>query len=122
MIRPPPISTRPDTLFPYTTLFRSAQGQARDRVCGRGGAHPPAPDPDDELRLHLRRAAARDRDRGRREQPRRDRHPGDRRDAHRRLPRDRLHPDLLLPRPPRDERRASPLTLAIRPTTPEDLV
>src|SRR3546814_1106132 len=23
MIRPPPISTRPDTLFPYTTLFRS---------------------------------------------------------------------------------------------------
>src|SRR3546814_1738793 len=24
MIRPPPISTRSDTLFPYTTLFRSA--------------------------------------------------------------------------------------------------
>src|SRR3546814_12352861 len=24
MIRPPPISTRTDTLFPYTTLFRSA--------------------------------------------------------------------------------------------------
>src|SRR3546814_12941050 len=23
MIRPPPRSTRPDTLFPYTTLFRS---------------------------------------------------------------------------------------------------
>src|SRR3546814_9105229 len=23
MIRPPPSSTRPDTLFPYTTLFRS---------------------------------------------------------------------------------------------------
>src|SRR3546814_13892928 len=24
MMRPPPRSTRPDTLFPYTTLFRSA--------------------------------------------------------------------------------------------------
>src|SRR3546814_16172013 len=30
MIRRPPRSTRTDTLFPYTTLFRSA--------CGRGGA------------------------------------------------------------------------------------
>src|SRR3546814_10805765 len=27
MIRRPPISTRTDTLFPYTTLFRSYQGQ-----------------------------------------------------------------------------------------------
>src|SRR3546814_6781628 len=27
MIRPPPRSTRTDTLFPYTTLFRSAQGE-----------------------------------------------------------------------------------------------
>src|SRR3546814_10569087 len=27
MIRRPPISTRTDTLFPYTTLFRSACGQ-----------------------------------------------------------------------------------------------
>src|SRR3546814_13254621 len=26
MIRPPPRSTRPDTLFPDTTLFRSLQG------------------------------------------------------------------------------------------------
>src|SRR3546814_8893056 len=26
MIRRPPISTRPDTLFPYTTLFLSSQG------------------------------------------------------------------------------------------------
>src|SRR3546814_14784179 len=25
MIRPPPISTRTDTLFPYTTLFRSSE-------------------------------------------------------------------------------------------------
>src|SRR3546814_6636919 len=28
MIRRPPISTRTDTLFPYTTLFRSAAGGA----------------------------------------------------------------------------------------------
>src|SRR3546814_8669195 len=28
MIRRPPISTRTDTLFPYTTLFRSAYGRA----------------------------------------------------------------------------------------------
>src|SRR3546814_18816618 len=28
MIRRPPRSTRTDTLFPYTTLFRSAQGKA----------------------------------------------------------------------------------------------
>src|SRR3546814_10750878 len=26
MIREPPVSTRTDTLFPYTTLFRSVQG------------------------------------------------------------------------------------------------
>src|SRR3546814_19042541 len=31
MIRPPPRSTRTDTLFPYTTLFRSACGQFRVR-------------------------------------------------------------------------------------------
>src|SRR3546814_7642807 len=29
MIRRPPISTRTDTLFPYTTLFRSMFGRAR---------------------------------------------------------------------------------------------
>src|SRR3546814_10239982 len=28
MIRRPPRSTRTDTLFPYTTLFRSAEGRA----------------------------------------------------------------------------------------------
>src|SRR3546814_10454954 len=35
MIRRPPRSTRTDTLFPYTTLFRSVRGrrpQAQDRV------------------------------------------------------------------------------------------
>src|SRR3546814_2998722 len=30
MIRPPPRSTRTDTLFPYTTLFRSVDQQAGD--------------------------------------------------------------------------------------------
>src|SRR3546814_10522340 len=31
MIRRPPRSTRTDTLFPYTTLFRSARDHARHR-------------------------------------------------------------------------------------------
>src|SRR3546814_16489093 len=31
MIRRPPISTRPDTLFPYTTLFRSPVPETRRR-------------------------------------------------------------------------------------------
>src|SRR6059058_6263938 len=35
MIRRPPRSTRRYTLFPYTTLFRSARGRRRR---GRGGA------------------------------------------------------------------------------------
>src|SRR3546814_7970504 len=41
MIRRPPRSTRTDTLFPYTTLFRSAVGVARirfaDHVQQQGG-------------------------------------------------------------------------------------
>src|SRR3546814_14221463 len=55
MIRRPPRSTRTDTLFPYTTLFRSAAGsrdrgrflrvdgwriQIRQRRCGRGAFDP----------------------------------------------------------------------------------
>src|SRR3546814_13469024 len=35
MIRRPPRSTRTDTLFPYTTLFRSARGRRRSRPCLR---------------------------------------------------------------------------------------
>src|SRR3546814_16449681 len=35
MIRRPPRSTRTDTLFPYTTLFRS--GAAEDHVAAAGG-------------------------------------------------------------------------------------
>src|SRR3546814_6813010 len=38
MIRRPPRSTRTDTLFPYTTLFRSALGSGMPR--GGGGASP----------------------------------------------------------------------------------
>src|SRR3546814_11714043 len=36
MIRRPPRSTRTDTLFPYTTLFRSSVGQAHLRDVARG--------------------------------------------------------------------------------------
>src|SRR3546814_7409181 len=35
MIRRPPRSTRTDTLFPYTTLFRSVRG----RLAGAGESH-----------------------------------------------------------------------------------
>src|SRR3546814_3217340 len=37
MIRRPPRSTRTDTLFPYTTLFRSSQVQAPAAGAGRRG-------------------------------------------------------------------------------------
>src|SRR3546814_11608087 len=42
IIRPPPRSTRTDTLFPYTTLFRSGAAALADGVPGphRVGAHP----------------------------------------------------------------------------------
>src|SRR3546814_17262787 len=36
MIRRPPRSTRTDTLFPYTTLFRSVLQRAGDRLIGFG--------------------------------------------------------------------------------------
>src|SRR3546814_1881046 len=40
MIRRPPRSTRTDTLFPYTTLFRSAPGRAHaERTAGADGPH-----------------------------------------------------------------------------------
>src|SRR3546814_2451713 len=41
MIRRPPRSTRTDTLFPYTTLFRSVRcrGRARKRFCASAPAH-----------------------------------------------------------------------------------
>src|SRR3546814_11312005 len=39
MIRRPPRSTRTDTLFPYTTLFRSAEGAdgGEPHLCAEGG-------------------------------------------------------------------------------------
>src|SRR3546814_7404724 len=37
MIRRPPRSTRTDTLFPYTTLFRSVRRAVRSRVRGLSG-------------------------------------------------------------------------------------
>src|SRR3546814_13465087 len=41
MIRRPPISTRTDTLFPYTTLFRSATARAGGQVVvGDDAEHP----------------------------------------------------------------------------------
>src|SRR3546814_9552120 len=43
MIRRPPISTRTDTLFPYTTLFRSQKAAAHPT-----SAHPPS---------HIKKAA-----------------------------------------------------------------
>src|SRR3546814_2159663 len=39
MIRRPPRSTRTDTLFPYTTLFRSALSAAAGLSAGRGADH-----------------------------------------------------------------------------------
>src|SRR3546814_1276050 len=43
MIRRPPRSTRTDTLFPYTTLFRSSRPSPRRRGSGRGGTGSTAP-------------------------------------------------------------------------------
>src|SRR3546814_13616273 len=40
MIRRPPRSTRTDTLFPYTTLFRSAVGQRVDACVDTVVDHP----------------------------------------------------------------------------------
>src|SRR3546814_12448464 len=41
MIRPPPRSTRTDTLFPYTTLFRSEEdARLAERAIGGGGVNP----------------------------------------------------------------------------------
>src|SRR3546814_2801330 len=45
MIRRPPRSTRTDTLFPYTTLFRSARTAARRRRRWRGRRRCPSCSP-----------------------------------------------------------------------------
>src|SRR3546814_9969654 len=51
MIRRPPRSTRTDTLFPYTTLFRSGRSEDGDGA-GRGGALGQRRHPADLLDLH----------------------------------------------------------------------
>src|SRR3546814_13777520 len=42
MIRRPPRSTRTDTLFPYTTLFRSAAGGLEQSIIASATVAPPA--------------------------------------------------------------------------------
>src|SRR3546814_4739708 len=44
MIRRPPRSTRTDTLFPYTTLFRSSRAPLRRPTPCRGSSYTHAPD------------------------------------------------------------------------------
>src|SRR3546814_20922231 len=56
MIRLPPRSTRTDTLFPYTTLFRSASGGIRP---GRSVAHSDWPASQHLLSCYLFRGAVR---------------------------------------------------------------
>src|SRR3546814_5316456 len=59
MIRRPPKSTRTDTLFPYTTLFRSEEADSDDRhrsnPCG-GGRPVPQTDRADLGRAQVHRA------------------------------------------------------------------
>src|SRR3546814_14169767 len=45
MIRRPPRSTRTDTLFPYTTLFRSARWVARSRAAFASVSEPSGQEP-----------------------------------------------------------------------------
>src|SRR3546814_10178015 len=69
MIRRPPRSTRTDTLFPYTTLFRSVFGgchacavdkESRGFVCHVPAmANRPLPFPDDDPATRARQALAR---------------------------------------------------------------
>src|SRR3546814_5316531 len=67
MIRRPPRSTRTDTLFPYTTLFRSDAGVARLRVAaarrrstGIAGAREEGAEPLDDLGIDDGAAAVAD--------------------------------------------------------------
>src|SRR3546814_2054760 len=60
MLRPPPNSTRPDTLFPYTTLFRSEPiAAARHRVYVYAYYARRAPVAEKPQRLAARRAVRR---------------------------------------------------------------
>src|SRR3546814_15270854 len=64
MIRRPPRSTRTDTLFPYTTLFRSAEARIRSLLRQELFALPRSvdPAPDDPGRAVARGRAVRNRD------------------------------------------------------------
>src|SRR3546814_1776244 len=66
MIRRPPRSTRTDTLFPYTTLFRSclAEDVERDAAVGAGGCIAAHRGARNRVRNHVARG----------DQPRGDRH------------------------------------------------
>src|SRR3546814_2062164 len=56
MIRRPPRSTRTDTLFPYTTLFRSPRAGRLRRAADRAAAHRPrAARPAHVHRAHVHR-------------------------------------------------------------------
>src|SRR3546814_3339046 len=80
MRRRPPRSTRTDTLFPYTTLFRSAAARRYERVPShlavRGASQRAARGPDDGRA----RRDGRGRRRARNRERRRDRHRGVARD------------------------------------------
>src|SRR3546814_8067996 len=59
MIRRPPRSTRTDTLFPYTTLFRSSNRQVRGGTTARFDAHlRPRPGQADTMPRRSRRSAS----------------------------------------------------------------
>src|SRR3546814_4386629 len=64
MIRRPPRSTRTDTLFPYTTLFRSSE---RAMVAGGtlAGLHPAMSGPSGDLELTCGEVVERSKARGR---------------------------------------------------------
>src|SRR3546814_14549235 len=68
MIRRPPRSTRTDTLFPYTTLFRSLMriGPGQPEVLGHAGAAMRLDRIVDDLQRHVRRLNLDHRDLGRR--------------------------------------------------------
>src|SRR3546814_9958208 len=53
MIRRPPRSTRTDTLFPYTTLFRSNERTRRHRQCREAGGADQQPQFDRAQRLAI---------------------------------------------------------------------
>src|SRR3546814_15505317 len=53
MIRRPPRSTRTDTLFPYTTLFRShVDGDRAGHLAGGGAPHAVGDHPEAEILAH----------------------------------------------------------------------